>query len=181
MHPALLYLPGGRLTIAELSAARLDGHLVDLGEGFVPADLVEAPATRAATLSAVIPPGTAASGPTAAWIHGAGDAAPSRHHVSRAVSRRIRPVLSVRVVMHEAQIPLSDQQIVGGVTTTTPLRTMLDLALALHRDPGLRPWMIRLAEVDPRLVADAVDVLDGLGRVPGKISGRAALLRVRTR
>ena len=41
MHPAFLYLPGARLELAELAAAALDGHLVAMGEGFIPADLVE--------------------------------------------------------------------------------------------------------------------------------------------
>lgn len=181
MHPALLYLPGDRLALAELSAARLDGHLFDLGEGYIPADLVEGPATRAATLAPLIPRGTAASGPTAAWIHGAGDAPPSRHHVSRAVSRRIRPDPSTRVVMHEVPVPASAQVLLGGIPTTTPVRTMVDLALSLHRDPSVRPWITSLADVDPGLVADAVAALDMLHRVPGKVSGRAALLRVRTR
>lgn len=181
MHPALVYLPGGRLTIAELWAARLDGHLVELGEGFIPADLVEGAATRAATLATLIPRGTAASGPTAAWIHGAGDSPPARHHVSRAVGRRIRPALHWRVVMHDVPVPEAEQMLLGGVLTTAPVRTMVDLALGLHRDPGVRPWMTMLAEVDPAIVPAAVAALDALHRVPGTVSGRAALLRIRTR
>lgn len=181
MHPALVYLPGGRLTLAELCAARLDGHVVDLGEGFIPADLVEGPATRAATLASLVPRGTAASGPTAAWIHGAGDTPPNRHHVCRAVSRRVRSVPSARLVLHDIPLATDDLLVVGGVLTTTPVRTMVDLALALHRDPGMRRWMTMLAAVDPALVPAAISALDDLHRVPGKVVGRAALLRIRTR
>ncbi|MEV4735078.1 MULTISPECIES: hypothetical protein [unclassified Microbacterium] len=180
MHPALLYLPGGRLALAELCAARLDGHLVDLGDGFIPADLVEVPATRAASLASLIPRGTAASGRTAAWIHGAGDAPPARHHVSRAIGSRFRPAPSTRLVMHDVFVDASDQMLLGGVLTTTPVRTMVDLAVALHRDPGVRAWMTALAAVDPELVPAAVAAIDALHRVPGKVSGRAALLRIRT-
>ena len=54
MHPAFLYLPGERLTIPELSAARIDGHLVDLGEGYIPADLIESPSARAAAIAALV-------------------------------------------------------------------------------------------------------------------------------
>lgn len=181
MHPALLYLPGGRLTIAELCAARLDGHVVDLGEGFIPADLVESPEARAAAVAPLIPPGAAAWGPTAAWIHGAGDAPPRTHHVGRAIDRRVRPTPSRRLVMHDIAVPESGRILVGGVLATTPVRTMVDLALAMHRDPSLRPWMTELAATDPALVGSAVAALDALHRVPGKIVGRASLLRVRTR
>lgn len=72
MHPALLYLPGTRLSLPELTAARLDGHVVELGDAYVPADTVEGVDARAASVAAGIPDRMGACGPTAAWIHGAG-------------------------------------------------------------------------------------------------------------
>ena len=54
MHPALFYLPGDRLMQPELSAARLDGHVVEMGEGYIPADVVEGPEARAAALRSLI-------------------------------------------------------------------------------------------------------------------------------
>ncbi|MFJ4225145.1 type IV toxin-antitoxin system AbiEi family antitoxin [Microbacterium sp. NPDC089695] len=180
MHPALLYVPGRRLALPELCAARMDGHLVEIGDAYIPADLVEGTTTRAATLAGVIPASTAASGPTAAWVHGAGDAPPPRHHVSRAVPRRIRAVHSSRIVVHHSAVPEEDVETIAGIAVTTPLRTMTDLALGLHRDPTLRDWMTSLAAVDGDLVARTVTALDALHRVPGTVSGRAALLRIRT-
>lgn len=181
MHPAFLYVPGERLSLPELTAARLDGHLVDLGEGFIPADLVEGPDTRAASIRSLIPPQAAASGPTAAWVHGAGDAPPALHHVRRIVDRRIRPVLDRRVTLHDVFVPDTEVVHLGGVAVLTPLRTMIDLALGVHRDESLLRWMILLAEVTPALAGQAVGALDELARVPGKRAGRAALSRIAVR
>ncbi|MGK3947636.1 type IV toxin-antitoxin system AbiEi family antitoxin [Microbacterium sp. K2] len=183
MHPAFLYLPGDRLTVPELSAARIDGLVVDLGEGYIPADLVESPSARAAAIASLVPVDTAASGPSAAWIHGAGDAPPARHHVRRAVSHRIRPALPSRVILHDTALPRAHVVMIGGVPVMTPERTMVDLALGLHRDESLRRWMLLLAHAEPRLVPAALVALGTMIRVPGKRAGRGALERllVRTR
>lgn len=178
MHPAFLYLPGDRLTIPELSAARLDGHVVELGEGYIPADLVEDSSTRAASIADLVPADTAASGPTAAWIHGAGDTPPARHHVRRAVQRRIRAMSTARVALHDTSLPPTDVLVIGGVTVMTPVRTMVDLALSVHRDESLRRWVLLLAQTDPRLVPEAISALETMGRVPGKRAGRGTLDRL---
>ena len=181
MHPAFLYLPGIRLSPAELSAARIDGHLVEVGEAYVPADLVETAAVRAGAMAPLIRSGTAASGPTAAWIHGAGDAPPSIHHVKRSVDRRLRPHANSRLVFHDTLLPASDLQLIGGIAVSTPVRTMIDLATTLHRDPRVRPWMDQLARVFPGLAAEAATVLRALQRVPGSRAGLAALERLAVR
>ncbi|KQR45537.1 hypothetical protein ASF87_15070 [Microbacterium sp. Leaf161] len=183
MHPAFLYLPGERLTIPELSAARIDGHLVDLGEGYIPADLIESPSARAAAIAGLVPADTAASGPSAAWIHGAGDAPPARHHVRRAVGHRIRATLPPRVILHDTALSRTHIELIGGVPVMTPQRTMVDLALGLHRDESLRRWMLLLADTEPALVSVALSEIDAMIRVPGKRAGRGALERllVRTR
>jgi hypothetical protein len=181
MHPAFLYLPGRALSVSELAAARIDGDLFDIGEGFIPADLVETPGTRAASIATLIPVDTAASGPTAAWIHGAGDTPPAIHHVRRAVERRIRAKLPARVVLHDTSVPSADLVTVGGVPVMSPTRTMLDLALGLHRDESLMRWIVLLAESDATLASAAIDRIDRLARVPGTKAGRAALVRTALR
>ncbi|MEV7608981.1 type IV toxin-antitoxin system AbiEi family antitoxin [Microbacterium sp. NPDC089320] len=181
MHPAFLYLPGGRLSLPELSAARIDGHLVDLGEGYIPADLIESASARAAAIAPLVPVDTAASGPTAAWIHGAGDAPPARHHVRRAVSHRIRPTLPARVILHDTALSQADLVVIGGVPVMTPERTMIDLALGLHRDGSLRRWMVLLADAEPRLIAAALLEIERMVRVPGKRAGCGALERILVR
>lgn len=181
MHPAFVYLPGSRLSPAELSAARIDGHVIDLGDAYVPADLVETAAVRAGTLASLVRPGTAAAGPTAAWIHGAGDAPPAVHHVKRSADRRIRPRTSARLVFHDTLLAVSDLQLIGGIAVSTPVRTLADLATTLHRDPRVLPWMDQLARVTPGLASEAAASLRSLRRVPGSRVGVAALDRLAIR
>lgn len=167
MHPALFYLPGDRLMQPELSAARLDGHVVEIGEGYIPADVVEGPEARAAGLRSLIQPGMAASGPSAAWIHGAGDRPPSPHHARRAVDRRLRASVTARMVFHDSPLAPEDVVLIGGMAVSAPLRTMIDLALGMHRDPGFAVWATALADVSPGLVVAAAEELHALNRVPG--------------
>ena len=181
MHPALLYLPGARLSLPELSAARLDGHVVDIGDAYIPADLLEAADVRAASVSALVQDGAAACGPTAAWIHGAGDAPPPVHHVKRCVRRRIRGHASARLVFHDTVLPEHDVVRIGGVSVSTPVRTMVDLATALHRDPRMLPWMEALAVAQPGVTDGALVTLRSLNRVPGSRAGQAALGRLALR
>lgn len=178
MHPTFLYVPGERLSQSELSAARIDGHVVEVGDAYVPADLIEGPDVRASAIATLVRPGTAASGPTAAWIHGAGDAPPAVHHIRRCVERRIRAVTSSRLVFHDTVVPSSDLQRIGGVLVSTPMRTMLDLATTLHRDPRVLTWMDRLAIVFPEAPEAAGDALRDMSRVPGSRVGIAVLERL---
>lgn len=181
MHPALLYLPGARLSLPELAAARLDGHVVDLGEAYIPADLIEGADVRAASIGPLVQDGAAACGPTAAWIHGAGDAPPPVHHVKRCVERRVRPRTSARLVFHDTVLAAADVVMIGGVAVSTPARTMVDLATSLHRDPRVLPWMDALAVACPAVTAQALVELRGTSRVPGSRVGIAALERVALR
>jgi len=181
MHPAFLYLPGARLSEAELSAARIDGHVFEIGDAYVPADLIETADVRATAIATLVRPGTAASGPTAAWIHGAGDVPPAVHHVKRAADRRLRPHVNARLVFHDTVLPASDLQLIGGIAVSTPERTMLDLATTLHRDPRMKPWMERLARLFPELSSETASVLRSLRRVPGSRVGLAALERLELR
>ncbi|WP_337006076.1 MULTISPECIES: type IV toxin-antitoxin system AbiEi family antitoxin [unclassified Microbacterium] len=181
VHPAFLYRPGGRLSQPELCAACIDGHVVELGDAYIPADLVETADVRATTIAHLVQPGSAACGPTAAWIHGAGDAPPAIHHVRRCVERRLRPVTNARLVFHDTVLPESDVVLLGGIPVSTPARTMLDLATTLHRDPRVRTWMDRLARACPTAPADAVVALQDMKRVPGSRTGMAALERLAVR
>jgi hypothetical protein len=87
------------------------------------------------------------------------------------------------VILHDTALPRAHVVLIGGVPVMTPERTMVDLALGLHRDESLRRWMLLLAHVEPSLVPAALLALDTMIRVPGKRAGRGALERllVRTR
>lgn len=181
MHPALLYVPGHRLTLPELSAARLDGDVVEIGDAYIPADLVESPDVRASAVALLVRRGTAASGPTAAWIHGAGDAPPAVHHVQRATPKRVRPQPSLRLIFHDTALEDGDVVQLGGIAVATPKRTLLDLAVGLHRDPQLLPWIEHLAVSMPAIVAETAAALHALERVPGSRTGRTVLDRLALR
>lgn len=178
MHPSFLYVPGKRLTQTELSAARIDGHVVEVGDAYIPADLVESADVRASAVSPLIQQGTAACLQTAAWIHGAGDTPPAVHHVRRCVERRLRPVSNSRLVFHDTRLCAADVRIIGGVPVTTPVRTMLDLATTLHRDPRMLPWMDLLAVAASGTPECAYAELSARRRVPGSRAGLAALERM---
>ncbi|MBO9626221.1 MAG: hypothetical protein J7484_07585 [Microbacterium sp.] len=181
MHPAFLYLPGERLALPELSAARLDGLVVEVGECYIPADLVEGPDVRAASLAPLLPPGTAAAGPSAAWVHGAGDRPPTRHHVRRAVGHRLRLPQHRRLVFHDAFVPASDRVLTGGVWVTTVTRTLCDLARGLHRDPTLLPWLRLLAAAAPDRVQAAVESITAYPTAAGSLRALSTLTRLADR
>ncbi|MFD5214881.1 hypothetical protein [Microbacterium sp. NPDC058345] len=168
MHPALVFVPGERLTLAELGAARLDGHVVEVGEGFIPADIVEGPEARAAGLRAIVPERTAACGPTAAWVHGAGDRAPGVHHVRRRSDRRFRPSLPRHVVYHDRRAAEEDVRIIAGVGVVAELPTALELLFQVASDPTAERWLRALLSVCDGLAERTRDRLDELSRRPGR-------------
>lgn len=149
MASPFLYFPGRRLSQAELTAACLDGHLVALGEGFVPADLVETAPLRAASLTTLLGDAVAASHLSAAWVYGAVDDPPARHSGQRAVPQRLHHVIDRRLVYHDPRVGADDLRRVGGILVTTPARTAADLARtpgAAH-DDALRSWVAREPEI----------------------------------
>ncbi|MFD5225502.1 SAM-dependent methyltransferase [Microbacterium sp. NPDC058342] len=167
MHPALFYRPGERLSLPELGAARLDGHVVEVGEGFMPADTVEGAEARAAGVAGLVLPGTAACGPTAAWIHGAGDRPPVVHHVRRTSSTRRRVPFAGRVIHHERRAPAHELQDISGVSVVTLVPTAVELAFsaAMGDDDG---WLFALVVAHPWLRQRLRDEIAGMPRRPGR-------------
>jgi hypothetical protein len=168
MHPALFYRPGERLSIAELSAARLDGVVVEVGEGFMPADTVEGADARATGLHALVPTHMAACGPTAAWIHGAGDAPPPIHHIRRTVPTRMRVGFSPRVQYHERRATPDEVQTIGGISVTTPHATALELLFSAVGPDGDESWLRALLLIRPELVGALQAFLAAAPRRPGR-------------
>jgi hypothetical protein len=136
MTSPYLYFVDDRLSLAELSAACLDGHLVEVGEAYIPADAVETAALRAGSLGGLLGDVLAATHLTAAWVHGALPDPPSRHTVQRAVPRRLHHVIGRRVRYRDPYVAAADLVRIGGVHVTSPARTLADLARvddAAHR------------------------------------------------
>ncbi|UNK72441.1 SAM-dependent methyltransferase [Microbacterium sp. H1-D42] len=151
MHPALFYRPGERLSLSELGAARLDGQVTEVGEGFMPIDTVEDPAARAMSIAALLPERTAASGPTAAWVHGAGDRPPGVHHATRNSPSRLRAHSSARVVYHDRCLAADEVEMIGPVAVTTRLATAVTLLFDLAREGGDEKWLRDLLSTSPGL------------------------------
>jgi len=128
MVSPFLFFPGERLALTELSAACLDGVLVPLGEGFIPADAVETAWMRARSLAPLLGQRWAAVRTSAAWVHGGMPAEPSRHHLQRAGMARVRAHHTARAAYHDVRLPAADTTALAGVHLSTPGRTLADLA-----------------------------------------------------
>lgn len=187
-----MYFAGDRLSIAELSAATLDGHLVGLGEGFMPADAVETPSMRAASLRSLLGDTKAASLLSAAWIWGAQDEPPVRHSAHRAVPHRLKHLLDRRLVLHDSYLAAERRVLLGGVWVSTPTHTLLALVRATVAAAGTSPAgapealgsaaepahltaaraLMTMGIADP---AEAAAWLDTRPRMPGKQATREML------
>jgi len=167
--PALfLYFAGERLAQAELSAARLDGHLVELGEGYIPADAVETRELRAGSLRGLLGDTLAATHLSAAWIHGALHEPPARHTVQRAVARRLHQVISRRLLYRDLSVDPADLRSIGGVLVTAPVRTLADLSRVLDDDHAQAAR--QMADTAPGLADQAIAWLESHGALPNKRS-----------
>ena len=171
MGSAHLYFPGDRLSAAELTAACLDGHLVPVGEAYMPADAVETPALRAGSIARLLAGTLAATGLSAAWIHGATDGPPARHRVQRVSTRRLHHVIDRRLEYHDTPIAAAQLILIGETWVTTPARTVADLL----RSDDTTHIARRVMETCMVSASDALTALDDAGRLPGKRCARQAL------
>ncbi|GAA3625033.1 hypothetical protein GCM10022200_04150 [Microbacterium awajiense] len=173
MGSPFLYYAEDRLSLAELSAARLDGDVVELGDAYIPADAVETPSLRAGSLRGILGTTLAATHLSAAWIHGAIPQPPTRHTVQRAVERRLHHVMGRRLVYRDVAIAGEDLLLLGGVLVTAGVRTLADLARV--DDASHREAMLSLAADRPGLAREAVRWLDDHRPLPRCRPAMAAL------
>ncbi|QAY61269.1 hypothetical protein ET475_15625 [Microbacterium protaetiae] len=173
MPSPYLYFPDERLSVAELAAACLDGHLVALGDAYIPADAVETPALRGGSLRPLLGDTLAATTLTAAWIHGAAPSPPARYRVQRATDYRLHHVIDRRLDYHDTPVPMRDLVRIGGVWVTTAVRTLIDLARAgSEADCAAAQTLLRGGEVT---VGESMRWLEQAGPVRGKRQARARL------
>jgi hypothetical protein len=116
------------LPLAELCAARLDGELYPIGDGYSPVDLPEDAEQRARAIIELCPDRIIAEQRSAAWIWGASDFPPPRHELCASLGARSKSAVPRRSTVREVIIDDSDIVELGGIRVTTPLRTILDLA-----------------------------------------------------
>lgn len=130
MHSALVYLPGERLSLTELMAARLDGLVVEVGPAYMPFDTFENARARAASLRGHLGTYTEALafvGVTAAWVHGALPELPRTIHVQRTGTSFSRPRGNPALHYHQASLASAARERLEGVWVATPERTLIDL------------------------------------------------------
>lgn len=120
--------PGDQLSIAELSAAALDGDVVPLGEGYVPTDAPETPWLRARSLAPMLAPAMAATHALAAWVWGALADSPATLTVQRATRQRQNVYPRARIVYRDGFVGDDDLVWFGDVAVTSIERTVADLA-----------------------------------------------------
>lgn len=170
--PYLLFA-GERLSSAELTAARLDGHLVEIGEGYMPADAIETAWMRAGSLAPVVGDRLAVTHVSAAWVHGGLAEPPARHTVQRAVSQRLHHVIGRRIRYRDPRVDEVDLIRLAGVRVTTAVRTLADLVRT--PDAECRRAALLLAAHDRALVVAAMRWFDDHGVVPYKRPAQAML------
>lgn len=171
-----LYVAGERLSRAELTSARLDGDVVEVGDAYIPADAVETRELRAASLRAVIPDALAVTRESAAWVHGAISAAPARHTVQRLSAARVSQVVSARLVYRDQPLPPDGVMRIAGLAVTSPAHTLADLVRAHHAGEPVESCIDALLAWRPGIASDALGVLERSASVHHK---RAALARLR--
>lgn len=184
MRWPLVYLPDERLSTAELSAARLDGDLVEIGEGYMPADAVESTTTRAASLRSICGTRLIACSWSAAWIYGVLNEPPPRHAVMRGAGHRVGNLIDRRAIFHDVGVDGDDVTEIAGVPVTSPLRTLIDVARRIrqaeHRDRARHVvrGLIECGLADPRA---ALSRIDAQPRLPGSQGARRELMRYTNR
>lgn len=173
-----VYTPGTRLSLAELAAARLDGDVVEVGEAFMPADVVEGPEIRAASLRPLVAPGLALTHESAAWVHGALADPPVRHSVQRCTERRRNHVLDHRLHYRDLQLPARETVHLGGMPVSSRVRTLCDLLRAdAAASDAPRAGAVAMIAAFPGILDEAHRSLASSGPLPFKRQALAWLER----
>ncbi|SFN87687.1 type IV toxin-antitoxin system AbiEi family antitoxin [Mycetocola miduiensis] len=176
-------LTPGTLPNAELAAARLDGELFAVDEGWVCADEPDRPELRASAVAALLPASESTRrlimmGLTAAWLHGGTDAPPPCHEVCTRLEERAALRLPRRFLFRELSLTEADECLVGSLRVTTPVRTVFDLARrasAREADRYAIDSLVRVFGIGPDDVARSIrSRLPGAGLAVDRIALAAA-------
>lgn len=164
------------LSIAERSAMRLDGDLVDLAHSARHVDRIDDPADRLRSLRLPLTSAHIVSGLAAAWVHGAAPL-PAIVDVATLRHRRAEVPAGCRALIR--RVALHTCLDVDGVRVTSPLRTAVDL-LADDRDDAITRTAIRLLVDDPRELRRAIPG-SGRSRIERSLARLEALALVSRR
>lgn len=181
MPPALApVLTVADLPWAELQAARLDGDVYDLGDGFCLVGELEGPAHRARAVLATRSRRLIAESTTAAWIWGA-HAASARLRFAVTPDARARPSPTTGITVREVVYSPDDLAELDGFRVTTPQRTALDLARDDEIDDEVRNATVtRLAAIAGFGLDEAMAALRSRAGIPRQKEVEDRLRRVWT-
>ncbi|WP_156761865.1 type IV toxin-antitoxin system AbiEi family antitoxin [Microbacterium karelineae] len=154
------FLSPDPLSVAELSAARLDGDLARVSRtGYAPSLLPPSATVRAGAARDVLADGLVAVGVTAAWVHGALAHEPDPHEVQRLAGTPVRRHWRAGVISHAWPMPPGDVETIAGAHITTIERTCYDVSRAAFTGGG-RPdqleairWFVARTDLHPRILA----------------------------
>lgn len=144
------------LPLAELCAARIDGELIAIDEGWAPVDEPDLPSLRAAVVALRVPRALIIERRSAAWVHGALDAPPPIAEFCVPHHERIAVISDHRTRVREVTIGDDDLVDYGGVRCTSVSRTTFDLL----RDPS--PVEGDTVAIVARLVSDRPDLIEAV-------------------
>lgn len=165
------------LSVAELSAAVLDGDLLPVDEYFTAADLPVGHLQRAIAVGSLVSFRLIAERMTAAWIYGLLQHPPTRHELCVPASRRANSPPSARIIVREVVIDDDDLRHIAGLAVTTPLRTIVDIARNCARFTTLEHTVIgKLMTYGTVTMAQCEARLNATPHLPNK---RRALERIR--
>lgn len=115
------------LPLAELSSARLDGELYALGDSWHCIDDPDTLVTRADTLLRLAPERAVAERFSASWIYGLSPE-PVQHQFCIDIAARVHVAPQPRLQLREVECATEHTMQLGGLSVTTPVRTVTDLA-----------------------------------------------------
>jgi hypothetical protein len=169
----------GDLHVAELCAARIDGELVELADGWCPVDEPDLPSLRAAAAALDTGPALIAERLTAAWVHGGLDAPPRPAQYCVPNSDRIAVRLDRRrSVVREVSLRPGEVVDLGGARCTSVERTAFDVLREAELDDETAVAVVaKLIAPRPGLAERVHARLDGALRLPHKTLARRRLRR----
>ncbi|MDQ2660836.1 MAG: hypothetical protein M3Y52_03060 [Actinomycetota bacterium] len=166
------------LPLAELCAARLDGELFAIDDGWAPVDEPDLPAFRAAVIALRAPRRLVIERLSAAWVHGGLAVPPAVAQFCVPLSSRIAVIADHRAVVREVRIDDSEIVELGGIRCTSLVRTGFDLLREPTFDDALVDEIVgALIAAHERLGSALRRRLDAATRLPHKASALTRLDR----
>ena len=155
------------LPLAELCAARIDGELVAIDDGWAPVDEPDLPSFRAAVVALRVPRALIIERRSAAWVHGALDVPPALAQFCVPHDERVAAISDHRTQVREVTLGEGDIDDYRGVRCTSGERTVFDLLRdSTSTDEEAISIVARFVAGRPALIEEVGMRLDASRRMP---------------